>query len=281
MDKPPGMKGFKKICQNVLTEKDDWYERIIVRKISIYISRVLVIIGISANKVTALSFVMGVIGIILIGFKPAWIVLAGCVVMQGWYLFDKCDGEVARYWRYKISNKVADSKLESELSGVFLDNVLHHIIHSCVFISISFGLFLQLNRIYILGLGFSAAMSMIFISLIIQCKDSIIFNKLRILKINMVFDNCDKTEARQMSFASRVFSFVHYLCTFPFVINVMLICGVVNLFTIESENMYLKPFLWFLIFYGIISPIVWIPKFLFYVLKKKIDSEFSQITHLT
>ena len=80
------MKGFKKICQNVLTEKDDWYERIIVRKISIYISRILVTIGISANKVTALSFVMGVIGIILIGFKPAWIVLAGCVVMQGWYL---------------------------------------------------------------------------------------------------------------------------------------------------------------------------------------------------
>ena len=53
------------------------------------------------------------------------------------------------------------------------------------------------------------------------------------------------------------------------------------IFTLESESMYLKPFLWFLIFYGIISPIVWIPKFLFYVLKKKIDSEFSQITHLT
>ena len=281
MDKPPDMNGFRKICQNVLTEKDDWYERLIVRKVSIYISRVLVIIGVSANMVTALSFVLGVIGIILIGFKPAWIVLAGCLVMQGWYLFDKCDGEVARYWRYKIGNKVADSKLESGLSGVFLDYVLHYIIHSMVFISVSFGLFLQLKQIYILGLGLSAAMSMIFISLIIQCKDSIIFNKLRILKLNMIFDNGDKAEARQMSFVSRVFSFVHYLCTFPFVINVMLVCGVINLFTLESESMYLKPFLWFLIFYGIISPIVWIPKFLFYVLNKKIDSEFSQITHLT
>ena len=275
------MNGFRKICQNVLTEKDDWYERLIVRKVSIYISRVLVMIGVSANMVTALSFVLGVIGIVLIGFRPAWLVLAGCVIMQGWYLFDKCDGEVARYWRYTINNKVADSKLESGLSGVFLDNVLHHIIHSCVFISVSFGLFLQLKQIYILGLGLSAAMSMIFISLIIQCKDSIIFNKLRILKLNMIFDNGDKAEARQMSFVSRVFSFVHYLCTFPFVINVMLVCGVINLFTLESESMYLKPFLWFLIFYGIISPIVWIPKFLFYVLKKKIDSEFSQITHLT
>jgi len=275
------MSEFRKICQNVLTEKDDWYERLIVRKVSIYISRVLVMIGVSANMVTALSFVLGVIGIVLIGFRPAWLVLAGCVIMQGWYLFDKCDGEVARYWRYTINNKVADSKLESGLSGVFLDNVLHHIIHSCVFISVSFGLFLQLKQIYILGLGLSAAMSMIFISLIIQCKDSIIFNKLRILKLNMIFDNGDKAEARQMSFVSRVFSFVHYLCTFPFVINVMLVCGVINLFTLESESMYLKPFLWFLIFYGIISPIVWIPKFLFYVLKKKIDSEFSQITHLT
>jgi hypothetical protein len=275
------MNGFRKICQNVLTEKDDWYERLIVRKVSIYISRVLVMIGVSANMVTALSFVLGVIGIVLIGFRPAWLVLAGCVIMQGWYLFDKCDGEVARYWRYTINNKVADSKLESGLSGVFLDNVLHHIIHSCVFISVSFGLFLQLKQIYILGLGLSAAMSMIFISLIIQCKDSIIFNKLRILKLNMIFDNGDKAEARQMSFVSRVFSFVHYLCTFPFVINVMLVCGVINLFTLESESMYLKPFLWFLIFYGIISPIVWIPKFLFYVLNKKIDSEFSQITYLT
>ena len=277
VEKLKDISGLKKICQNVLTEKDDWYERIIVRKISIYLSRVFIVIGASANLVTALSFIAGMIGVVLIGLQLPWIVLCGCVMLQFWYLLDKCDGEVARYWKYKINNRVAKSKLESDLSGVFLDYILHYIVHSLVFVSIGFGLYQKYNNIYTLGLCFSAALSMIFINLIIQCKDSIILNKLRILKVNMDFDKNSETETRQLSFMLKMFSFVHYLCTFPFIINIMMICGVLNLFTFETEKIYFQPFIWFLLFYGIISPMVWISKFLFYVFKRKIDSEFNQI----
>lgn len=281
MEKLKSMSEFKKICQNVLTEKDDWYERIIVRKISIYISRLFVAMRISANKVTALSFIIGAIGIVLVGFRPAWIVLLGCIAMQVWYLLDKCDGEVARYWKYEINNKVAKSKLEADLSGVFLDSILHHIVHSFLFISISFSLCQQMNQIYMFGFGFSAAISMILINLIVQCKDSIMFNKLRVLKMNINYESTNVAATRQMSFASKMFSLVHYLCTFPFVINIVMICGIFNLLTFDTDKMFLKPFVWFLIFYGTVSPVIWISKFLHYVYKKKIDSEFNQITNLS
>jgi hypothetical protein len=214
------------------------------------------------------------IGACLLGSQKAAIVLWGAALLQLWYLLDRCDGEVARYRKYKKEGRVAKDKLDFELNGVYLDNILHYLLHSLIFASLSLGLYRQYGQLGIIGLGFSAALSAIFINLIMQSKDSIIFSKIMRSGSQLRISEKVKTATQEKGALSRIFSFLHYLCTFPFVINILTLCAVIDFLL---KNNYSRPLELFVIVYGILMPFVWILKFLFFILSRRIDTEFDQI----
>jgi hypothetical protein len=72
------------------------WEYYFARKIAFFLAPFFIKLRISANAVSFLSFVSGVLGAIFIAFGNFWLVLAGGILMQIWLVLDKTDGIVAR-----------------------------------------------------------------------------------------------------------------------------------------------------------------------------------------
>ena len=119
---------------------------VIVRKISIYFTWLLLHTPISANQVTVLQIVVGVIGgLMLMPASYAWN-LAGIALLQLSYVLDCSDGEVARY------------RKQSSVNGVFLDLIGHEIVIPLMYFGLAVGEFQRSGRVELLVLGFAAGL---------------------------------------------------------------------------------------------------------------------------
>lgn len=99
------------------------------QKFSIYITKSLIIIGVSANQVTFLMILIGVIGILFLARGEYLYAVFGGLLLQMSHILDYVDGEIARYHKKK------------SLEGLFLDIAYHGITKSGFFIGVSFGLY--------------------------------------------------------------------------------------------------------------------------------------------
>jgi len=128
---------------------DDSRYDTLLRKISIYITWAFLHTTITANQVTILSAIIGVIGsFFFLASDPIyWII--GFLFLQLFRLLDVVDGEVAR-----------SRGTESEF-GEYLDTLLHPIIDFFIFSCIAFGLYFIYNNLFVLGLGLLVAFSKI------------------------------------------------------------------------------------------------------------------------
>lgn len=114
--------------QRVKTEHDQRWSYLVFRRVSIYLSWLLLHTPISANQVTVLSIVVGLAGLGLLGVGQAWATGTGLALLLVYHLLDRVDGEIAR------QRKVFS------LRGVYLDNVGHHITIAGVLIATGYGL---------------------------------------------------------------------------------------------------------------------------------------------
>lgn len=87
-----------------------WLVRYVVRPFSFYVSWIFVRLGISANTVTLLSLVVGLIGSALLA-SGTGLDLIGCILLLTWLVLDHVDGNLARFY-------CAQSKF-----GDFLDTI--------------------------------------------------------------------------------------------------------------------------------------------------------------
>lgn len=121
VDRPqrPSVAEIREICQpdavRMRANSEHWVADVYLRRISPYLTKVLLRTTISANGVTALMIITGVgaAAALLIPGLPG--VLLAAILGQLQMLWDCCDGEVAR-WRQTSSPK-----------GVFLDRVGHYL----------------------------------------------------------------------------------------------------------------------------------------------------------
>ncbi len=125
----PTVAQMREICQPPeirLRPAEHWTADLYQRKLSPYLTRVLVRLGFSANGVTWLMIVTGILAgvALLIPSLPGAIlaVLLGQLQM----LWDCCDGEVAR-WRQT-----------SSAAGIFLDAVGHYAAEASICIALGF-----------------------------------------------------------------------------------------------------------------------------------------------
>lgn len=94
---------------------EHWSGGLYMRHLSVRLTRVLLPTGISANGVTWLMIVVGVVGAILLPLPGVTGPVIAVVAMQLQILLDCSDGEVAR-WRQRFSP-----------AGIYLDRVGHYL----------------------------------------------------------------------------------------------------------------------------------------------------------
>lgn len=120
---------------------DPIFVRLFVRKFSIYFSRIFILYKITANSVTLISLVVSLIGCFFIGFKSSSYNLFGVLLLHLGYIFDCCDGEVARFQN------------DTSINGMFLDLYCHYLIVPLIFFSFGIHLLQILDNIFFLIIG--------------------------------------------------------------------------------------------------------------------------------
>jgi hypothetical protein len=137
----PTLKNLKKTVQKEVEPEP--YAKFVVRPISILFTWLFVRTPISANQVTILQEILGVIGAILFGFGRF---VLGSLFLQLGYILDCSDGEVAR-WKNQQSE-----------SGKFLDLIGHMIVIPFYYFGLGLGIFLETGQVLTLIAGFLAAL---------------------------------------------------------------------------------------------------------------------------
>jgi len=139
------------ICQK-RDERYDHFVENLYRKLSIYFTKVFLYTTLSANQITILDILVGIIGCLMIAKRNY---VTSLFVFFMWEILDRVDGEVAHY------------RKQSSLSGEYLDRSNHLIIEPLLFISFTFSLQLEVNAIYLFIFGFLASTSYNLIKLVV------------------------------------------------------------------------------------------------------------------
>ncbi len=140
-----GIRELRKKCQPAGDKF--WLDRI-MRKVSIYVTKLFLVAGISANQATLLSTSLMWLSFIPLMFTQFWYgaFLSGFILMVA-YLFDYVDGEVARYRGSRYLGRLLD--------------VASHDMFYVVFVFIGFGLYFRTFQIWYVVAGLSATLSVL------------------------------------------------------------------------------------------------------------------------
>lgn len=141
--------------------KMNWFDRNVLRRLSIYLTSIGVKLGVEANIITAIDFMFVLAsGMCFLSPFPIWW-LAGLVLFWAYLLVDCVDGEVARYMEYKGTRKPQPLGL-----GSFLGGCVDAFVWPFIFACMSFGLYRSSGSILPVAFGFSAAvMRMLYMDL--------------------------------------------------------------------------------------------------------------------
>ena len=149
----PPISELRQICQSCKFARDKRWWRILWRKISIYITWVLLHTRITANQISAITILLAILSTIMLAFTSPLIALCGPLIYVIYVLLDKVDGEIARY-----------SKRFS-IVGVYLDELGHNLSEAGMFVGLGLHLVWQnaQDSIYILATAMIGALCMIMI----------------------------------------------------------------------------------------------------------------------
>jgi phosphatidylglycerophosphate synthase len=139
---------LRQICQpKEITERstEDWYAKLIGRKISIYFTKVCISIGFSPNAISVLSIFAAVFGGLIFAKADLFSLTSFFVLLQFSFILDSCDGEVARY-----------SKEYTKL-GAFLEKVSSTITSVALYLGLAIGVFVATENYVYLYLGLAGA----------------------------------------------------------------------------------------------------------------------------
>lgn len=159
-----------------------WGYRTLQRGPSIYITRLLIGTPISPNMLTLLSITLGIIGCFYLTSVSPLHKMAGLGLLYLNLVFDRVDGEVARY-----------KKIYS-LRGIFLDEINHLLIPPLFFLSFAYGLtpLSLLDPKLIMTAGMASAIAMIILRVMRNIPYQIFVKKY--LKSPGMFNLPDKPE---------------------------------------------------------------------------------------
>jgi len=125
------------------------YIGLLYRQFSLPVTWLLVQTPVSANQISVLWLILGLLGVALLASGNYLLAIAGALLLQLVAVLDRVDGEVARY------------KHSQSMLGLFWDLAGHIFIKSFLFIGISLGVYRSHPDITVILLGISGASSLI------------------------------------------------------------------------------------------------------------------------
>ncbi len=147
------IKELRRICQasreNELFQMS-WTSKHIFRKLSIYFTKLFLITKISANQVTFLGLLVGIIAAVFLTFGNPIYWIAAALLLYLFLILDLVDGEIARY------NKTASVR------GAFWDTISGLFVWQFILVCASFGIYRALHEVIVLVFGF-AALALLFL----------------------------------------------------------------------------------------------------------------------
>jgi len=259
------LKELNKICQKPrYKEAGNWMVRHILRDAALPVTWLLLHTPITANQVTVISLVVGLIGIACFAGQSVASFLIGVLLMQLWYYLDHVDGQIARY-RKTVS-----------LSGRFFDFLTHHIIHGVVFFSLGVYAFLKTDLIFFVIWGFVTSLMMLLFNLVHDTKYKTFFEKLEqnasLKWVRTSVDQGPSEPSLEPSFLRKGFSLLHKLCEIHVLMNILTACALIQMIWFPDFDMRLL----ILVLYGLCVPLLSVSKIFYVIKEKKIDDEFQR-----
>jgi len=140
------IKELRIICQKSRESSSyqmSWSQKKLYRSISIYITKLCLKIGITANQATFISFCIAIMAGIFLTFGHALYWIIGALLVYLFSLFDHVDGEIARYNR------------SASPTGAYLDAIVGFAMAFIYLpICMCFGIYSALQNTAVLKLGF-------------------------------------------------------------------------------------------------------------------------------
>ncbi len=121
------------IAQPQKKVSNSWFNSIISRKVSIYITWIFLKLNLSANAATFFHFTLGFIGPILIIYQNFYLNSLGSMFLIFFFIIDNVDGELARLYNC------------ASLRGKFIDYIGHYINNNTPIIAFGLHLYLITN----------------------------------------------------------------------------------------------------------------------------------------
>jgi len=137
---------LRRICRRE-NDEDNRKTMLLAARVSIYFTRLFLALNLSANQVTYIFMVLGVLSsLAFLGPGLRW-VIAGYILHRLHVICDVSDGEVARYRR------------TFSAVGAYLDFLTHYFVYSTLLFSISTRYYLDSGRVSALYIGFALAVA--------------------------------------------------------------------------------------------------------------------------
>lgn len=137
------------------------YSVYVLRKVSPYFTRFFIAHGITANQVSILGILIGILSALML-FSGTPLMLVGCLLYQLWNLFDSIDGEIAR---------VTDTKT---LSGKYLETIGEAIAECCFVLFLGIGLSRMLDNVLFFYLGLIFAIFVMSLNCFARARDELL-----------------------------------------------------------------------------------------------------------
>lgn len=248
---------LKRICYANYSAKVPLYMELVTKRISIYITKLLLYTPIHADQVTISMVLLVAFGSVLMAFGSLRFLLAGILLIHFTVVLDNVNGEVARY------------RKEGSMTGTFLEQFYHEISIPLIFFSLGYGVFAHAGYKSALVFGFlcgifsrsavlSAIKSAVVKNAIRDSKNNKINEKLR--KYALIVGKSPNVEGGGTEGGARLYKTYDYIREFwsaPFNIvhiNVIVVLEIMNLyynFLPQYSMLY-----WYLAVYGAMSVLI-------------------------
>lgn len=240
--------------------------RHILRDAALPITWLFLHTNITANQMTLIAILTGLLGIFCCALSGGGWFLTGMLLLQFWYLLDHVDGQIARYYK-------SDS-----MTGRFFDYLMHHLIHGGFFFGLACYLFIKTESFALFLWGALSAFSVLFFNLIYDIQYKTFFEQIGIRK-TLSLKAPEATNATEIprgqlhaSLFKRGFSFCHKLIEMHVAMNLFTVSALLDFF---MEGLETRFFL--VMIYSFIAPFCCLIKYAYWIKTKQVDTQFSSI----
>ena len=209
-----GISELKEIFREKYEKKVPYTEKCL-RKVSVYLTWILLHTDLSANQATLIMILFGILSGIFFCFGTKLLTLCGAFSLLIWYLFDLIDGEIATY------------RKTYSTTGSFFDSVSHYIVHPLIFFCLGFGLYRKYDSHIALFLGYMVSLGYILLEIMSDLKYKYINTSLAQFHEATLMDKSINDRAQKEG-EGRWIKIVKMYCLYPGVMDLILISAIID-----------------------------------------------------